>query len=93
MPDADIQRRVISVLTDYTSARVPVPQPDSRIVFDLGMDSLELMAAITSLEQEFGLRVPDDIMSEIDTVGELSAFIEARLRIKAKSEIATKIDA
>lgn len=83
MASEDIQRRVISVLADYTSARVPVPVAESRLVDDLGMDSLELMAAVTSLEQEFGLRVPDDIMAEIFTVGELSAFIEARLSVKA----------
>ena len=83
MASEDIQRRVISVLTDYTSARIPVPEPQHSIVFDLGMDSLELMAAVTSLEQEFGLCVPDDVMSEISTVGELSAFIESRLSAKA----------
>ena len=83
MPDMDIQRRVISVLADYTSARVTVPVANSSLVDDLGMDSLELMAAVTSLEQEFGLRVPDDVMSEISTVGELSAFIEARMSAKA----------
>jgi acyl carrier protein len=82
---ADIQRRVIAVLADYAGARVPVPLPESHIVHDLGMDSLELMAAVTSLEQEFGLRVPDDIMSEIATVSELSAFIEARLNVKANA--------
>ncbi len=82
---ADIQHRVISVLADYASARVPVPKPESHIVHDLGMDSLELMAAVTSLEQEFGLRVPDDIMSEIATVSELSQFIEARLSVKANA--------
>jgi acyl carrier protein len=75
----DIERRVISVLADYTSARVPVPLPQSHIVDDLGIDSLEMLAAITSLESEFNFRIPDDIFSEIYTVRELSEFIEKRL--------------
>lgn len=79
---SDIQTRVISVLADYTSARVPVLTPDSFLVFDLGMDSLEMIAAITSLENEFGLRIPDDIMAEVSTVRELSTFIESRLSAK-----------
>lgn len=79
---SDIQTRVISVLADYTSARVPVPMPEHFLVFDLGMDSLEMIAAITSLENEFGLRISDDIMAEVSTVGELSRFIESRLSAK-----------
>lgn len=82
MASDDIQRRVISVLADYASTRVPVPLPESRIVDDLGLDSLELMAAVTSLEAEFDFRIPDDIMSEISTVRELSGFIEKRLSAK-----------
>ena len=79
----DIYGRIVMVLSDYISDRVTGIDLDSSLVNDLGMDSLELMAAVTSLEQEFGLRVPDDVMSEISTVGELSAFIEARLSAKA----------
>lgn len=83
MADDNIQRRVIAVLADYASVRVPVPLPESRIVDDLGLDSLELMAAVTSLEAEFGFHIPDDVMSEISTVRELSEFIEQRLSTKA----------
>jgi acyl carrier protein len=73
--------RVISVLAEYTSARVAIPSGSHFLVEDLGIDSLEMLAAITSLEAEFGIRIPDDIMSEISTVGELSEFIAARLSL------------
>ena len=85
MASDDIYGRVVMVLADYISDRVTGIDLNSSLVNDLGMDSLELMAAVTSLEQEFGLRVPDDIMSEIATVGELSAFIEARLSAKVNA--------
>ena len=84
MVNDDIYGRVVMVLTDYISDRVPSVDVSSSLVNDLGMDSLELMAAVTSLEQEFGLRVPDDVMSEIATVGELSEFIETKLAVKAR---------
>lgn len=83
--NADIQRRVIAVLADYTSARVAVPAPEHFLVFDLGMDSLELLAAVTALESEFGCCIPDDIMASVSTVGDLSAWIEARLGAKANA--------
>jgi acyl carrier protein len=79
---ADVQRRVIAVLADYASAHIPITLPNSRLVDDLGMDSLELMAAVTSLEQEFDFRIPDDIIAAISTVEELSEFIAARLSVK-----------
>lgn len=50
---------------------------DSNIADDLGADSLDLVDLLMSLEDEFGLEVPDEDIEGIKTVGELVSYIEA----------------
>lgn len=43
---------------------------------DLGMDSLDMVELILQTEQEFNVRIPDDIASEIKTVQDIIDKIE-----------------
>lgn len=47
----------------------------SNIVTDLGLDSLERLQIANSLEETFGGRFPEDVLAEIETVGEVTAAI------------------
>jgi acyl carrier protein len=77
--DMAVYDRVTAVLADYISERVPAMDIHSSLVNDLGMDSLEMIAAATSLENEFGIRIPVDVMAELTTVEDLTVFIGSRL--------------
>src|SRR5439155_22455847 len=48
---------------------------ESNIVTDLGLDSLERLQIGDSLEETFGGRFPEDVLAEIETVGEVTAAI------------------
>lgn len=71
--------RVVAVLDEYTG-RLDGANSSSELVVDLGMDSLDLIAVRAALEGEFDVHIPDDAMSELITVGELSEFIAGRLQ-------------
>ncbi len=50
---------------------------NTNIVVDLGLDSLERLQIAYSLEETFGGRIPDDVLQEIETIGEITdAIIE-----------------
>ena len=51
---------------------------DSSIV-ELGLDSLERMEIIASLEETYGGRFPEDVMPQIETCREVAAAVEAYL--------------
>ena len=44
---------------------------------DLGADSLDVVDLLMSIEDEFGVEVPDDEIENIKTVGSLVSYIEA----------------
>jgi 8-amino-7-oxononanoate synthase/acyl carrier protein len=48
----------------------------TNIVTDLGLDSLERLQIASSLEETFGGRFPEDVLAEIETVGEVAAAIQ-----------------
>ena len=48
----------------------------SNIVTDLGADSLDMVEMLMSLEDNFGITVPDDKANELVTVEALVKYIE-----------------
>jgi acyl carrier protein len=48
-------------------------------IADLGIDSLELLEVIGSLERDLDIRVPDDQLVGIQTVGQLLNLVAAKL--------------
>ncbi len=49
---------------------------ESKIVDDLGADSLDVVELLMQLEDQTGKSIPDDKVSEIKTVGDLVEVIE-----------------
>ncbi len=52
---------------------------DTNIVDDLGVDSLDVVELIISVEDEFGLEIPDEDATELTTVGKIVEYIESKL--------------
>lgn len=52
---------------------------DTNIVDDLGIDSLDVVELIISVEDEFGLEIPDEDATELTTVGKIVEYIESKL--------------
>ena len=50
---------------------------DTDLQEDLGADSLDVVDLLMSIEDEFGVEVPDDEIENIKTVGALVSYIEA----------------
>ena len=49
---------------------------ESNIVQDLGADSLDMVEMLMSLEDNFGITVPDEAANDLVTVGAIVKYIE-----------------
>lgn len=74
--------RIRATIAQYTDQPPESILPHMTLVDDLNMDSLTLLAVATALNQEFDIEIPDDIISEISTVGDLSKWISARVKVQ-----------
>jgi acyl carrier protein len=52
----------------------------SHLVADLGIDSLGVMEILADIEDAFQLSIPDEALREVETVADVTAAIEVRLR-------------
>ena len=50
--------------------------PDTNLFDDLGADSLDVVELIMSLEDEYGITIPDDAAADLVTVGKIAEYLE-----------------
>lgn len=48
----------------------------SNIIDDLGADSLDIVDLVMSVEDEFGIEVPDEVLENMSTVEDMVKYIE-----------------
>ena len=53
--------------------------PDARFGDDLDADSLDLVELVMSLEEAFGIEVPEDELEGIETVGQAYELVQSKL--------------
>lgn len=72
----DLEKKVVDliaeVLVDVNKENI---QLDSKIVEDLGAESLDIYDMIALLEDEFGMEITDEEVEQIQTVKDVANFI------------------
>jgi acyl carrier protein len=51
----------------------------SHLVADLGIDSLGVMELVADIEDRFAVKIPDELLREVNTVADVAAALETRL--------------
>ena len=67
-------REIISTQLDIEEERITL---DTNLTEDLEADSLDLVEVIMSIEDEFGLEIPDDKLDNFKTVADVVDYIES----------------
>jgi acyl carrier protein len=74
----DVEQKIVDliaeVLVDVNKENI---QLNSKIVEDLGAESLDIYDMIALLEDEFGLEITDEEVENIQTVQDVANFIKA----------------
>ena len=72
-----VLEKVKAILAEQFDVEEDKVTADTDLQEDLGADSLDLVDLLMSIEDEFGVEVPDDEIENIKTVGSLVSYIEA----------------
>jgi len=68
--------KVTELLANQLNVGKEKIKPESRLVEDLGADSLDMIEMLMALEDNFGITVPDEKAAELRTVGDIVKFID-----------------
>ena len=73
----EIFERVRTMLAEQLEIDEDRITMDSNIMEDFDADSLDVVDMVMSLEDEFGIEVPDEEVGKLHTVGDVVRFIDA----------------
>ena len=69
-----------SIRSVSAKARAPRSAPDSRLLEELALDSLDLVAVILQLQDQFEVEIDPDEIPSMRTVADLASSLASHLR-------------
>jgi acyl carrier protein len=71
----EVYERIREVLVERLSVEESEITEEANFQEDLGADSLDLVEMIMELEDQFGIKIPDEDAQQIQTVGQAVEYV------------------
>lgn len=68
--------KVSEILVKQLGAETGSITADTKLVEDLGADSLDVVDLVMNLEDEFDIEIPDEDIENVRTVGDIVKYLE-----------------
>ena len=78
MQRAEIVDKVNEFLIDEFEIEESALELDAHLIDDLGIESLDFVDIVVTIEKEFGFKVKREEITEVRTLSDLYAYIEER---------------
>ena len=75
---AEISERVKSIIVEQLGVSLEEVTPQASFIEDLGADSLDIVELIMALEEEYDLEIPDEDAEKIQTVDDVTKYIQGK---------------
>ena len=72
----DILGAIKEILAKQLRVDIDTIDETTNIVSDLGADSLDVVEMLMTIEEEYGIVVPDDVVVTFVTVGDVAGYVE-----------------
>jgi acyl carrier protein len=77
---ANSEQEILSGLAEIVNEETGLPvdsvEAGKSFTDDLDIDSLSMMTIVVNAEEKFGVRIPDDDVKNLSTVGDAVAYIQ-----------------
>lgn len=71
-----MEEKIITLIANNLDKNKKSITRETRLVEDLGADSLDVVELIMAFEDEFGIALPDEDVAKFKTVGDAITYIE-----------------
>ena len=72
----EIRADLAEIVNEVAGIPVEDVQLDKSFVDDLDVDSLSMVEVVVAAEERFGVKIPDDDVKSLQTVGDAVTYIE-----------------
>ncbi|TGN21098.1 acyl carrier protein [Leptospira idonii] len=73
MADLD---KIKSIIVEQLGVDISEVHEKAHFIDDLGADSLDTVELVMALEEEFGVEISDELAEKIQTVGDVTKYID-----------------
>ncbi len=70
--------KIIEIIGEFVDTDGIEITEETSLKNDLGMNSFDYISVATALESQFDIKVPDNIIGSIKTVGDILALVEEK---------------
>jgi len=75
----EILDQLFELIRPYTEQRIVLSE-ETRIVDDVGLDSMKVMELVMQIEDRFDVSVPLNILPDLSTIGEFANHLQTSLQ-------------
>ena len=72
----DVRAELAEIVNEVAGVDAADVQLEKSFVDDLDIDSLSMVEIVVAAEEKFGVRIPDEEVKNLKTVGDAVSFIE-----------------
>lgn len=76
--------RVKKIIMEVLLVKETEVLPEASLTDDLGADSLDYIALLQALEEEFNIQIPDEDGQKLKTIDEAVTYIESKVNNKIR---------
>jgi acyl carrier protein len=77
MSQNEVLEGLAGIVNEVAGVPVDDVQPDKAFVDDLDIDSLSMVEVVMAAEDKWGVKIPDEEVKNLRTVGDAVAYIQA----------------
>ena len=70
-----MEEKIVKMIASKLNKKIEDVKPESRLVEDLGADSLDIVELLMMLEDEYGITIPDQDAVKLSTIGDIVKFM------------------
>ncbi|MBR4292290.1 MAG: acyl carrier protein [Clostridia bacterium] len=70
---------VVEIIAEQLQIDTDIIDGTSKIMEDLGADSLDVVEMLMTMEETFGISVPDEDIEDLITVNDVVAYVESNM--------------
>lgn len=74
--EQEVLEGLAEIVNEETGIDTAEVELDKSFTDDLDIDSLSMMTIVVNAEEKFGVRIPDDEVKNLKTVGDAVSFIQ-----------------
>ena len=76
MTEEQLNEEICAIIEERLGVAATDITPEKNLINDLGADSLDSVELLMSIEQKFGISIPEEAAENIKTVGDIINYVK-----------------